>query len=53
MTEPSTRSVAVALNVTTFPAELVASCVISAGTVNAGYVVSATVMLNEFEPVFP
>ena len=38
--EPSTKSVAVAVNVTAAPAELVASTIISAGTVTVGEVVS-------------
>lgn len=39
-TEPSTASVAVALKVTTAPSGLVASCVMSPGTVSTGGVVS-------------
>ena len=49
--EPSTVSVAVAVNVTTAPAELVASVVISAGTVTTGAVVSTTVTVKVGVPV--
>ena len=51
--EPSTVSVAVAVNVTTAPAELVASVVISAGTVTTGSVVSRTVTVKVADPVLP
>ena len=51
--EPSTVSVAVAVNVTTAPAELVASVVISAGTVTTGAVVSTTVTVKVADPVLP
>ena len=51
--EPSTRSVAVAVNETTLPAELVASNVILAGNVRVGAVVSLTVMVNDAVPVLP
>ena len=51
--EPSTRSVAVAVNETTRPAELVASSVILAGNVSVGAVVSLTVMVNDAVPVLP
>ncbi len=51
--EPSTVSVAVAVNVTTAPAELVASAVISAGTVTTGSVVSRTVTVKVADPVLP
>jgi hypothetical protein len=44
---PLTRSMAVALNVTTAPLALVAVLVIAAGTVRTGGVVSRTVMVNE------
>ena len=49
--EPSTVSVAVAVNVTTTAAELVASVVISAGTVTTGAVVSTTVTVKVAVPV--
>ena len=49
--EPSTRSVAVAVNETTLPAELVASNVILDGNVSVGAVVSLTVMVKDPVPV--
>ena len=53
VTEPSTRSVAEAENVTTAPFALVGGTVMSAGSCNFGGVLSATVTLNEAEAVFP
>jgi hypothetical protein len=50
--EPSTRSDAVALNVTTAPEELVV-VVMSAGTETEGLVVSLTVTVNDAVPVLP
>ena len=49
--EPSTKSDAVAVNVTTRPAELVASNVILAGSESVGAVVSLTVMVKDPDPV--
>ena len=51
--EPSTVSVAVAVNVTTAPAELVASATMFAGTVTTGSVVSTTVTVKLADPVLP
>ena len=51
--EPSTVSVAVAVNVTTAPLGPVASAVISAGTVTTGAVVSTTVTVKSADPVLP
>jgi hypothetical protein len=51
--EPSTRSVAVAVNDTTLPAALVASTVMFGGSVNVGAVVSLTVTVNDAVPVLP
>jgi hypothetical protein len=51
--EPSTKSVAVAVNVTTVPEELGAATVMSAGTLTEGLVVSLTVTVNEPEAVLP
>src|SRR3989454_12036162 len=52
-TVPSRMSVADAVNVKTAPAALVASTVAFAGTVTAGAVVSRTVTVKVFVPVFP
>jgi hypothetical protein len=51
--EPSTRSVADALNVTVVPEELGAATVMSAGTETEGAVVSLTVIVNDAVPVLP
>jgi hypothetical protein len=45
-----TASVALALNVTTAPAEDVASATLSAGTVTTGAIVSCTTTLNDADP---
>ena len=52
-TLPSTRSVACADHETRAPAGLVASAVMSSGTVMAGAVVSRTVTVNVADPVLP
>ena len=51
--EPSTRSVAVAVNVATLPDALIASKVILAGSVSVGAVVSLTVTVKDADPVLP
>src|SRR5262245_1483490 len=51
--EPSTMSVAVAVNVTLAPAELIASAVIVAGTTNTGSVVSRIYTLKWLVAVLP
>src|SRR5919109_913417 len=50
---PSTVSVAEAAKLNVAPVALVASTVAFAGTVTTGFVVSATVTVNDAEPVFP
>jgi len=52
-TEPLTESVADAAKLTTAPAALVASAVMFAGTVTAGFVVSKTVTVRFAVPVLP
>src|SRR5215471_5167476 len=53
VTEPSTRSLALAVNVSTLPPGLVAESTRSAGTVTVGGVVSRTVALNEAADLLP
>src|SRR5688572_20409558 len=53
LTEPSTRSVAVAVKVTVAPAGPVASLMMSAGTVIVGGVLSVTITLKDVVWVFP
>jgi len=50
---PSTMSLAVAANVATAPAALVASLVMFAGQLTVGAVVSSTLTVKEFTPVLP
>jgi hypothetical protein len=52
-TEPSTTSVAVAVNAKLAPPALVASTLAFVGTVRTGAVVSVTVTVNEAIPVLP
>jgi hypothetical protein len=50
--EPSTKSVAVAVKVTTAPVGPVASATMFAGTVTTGAVVSTTVTVKLADPLF-
>jgi len=53
VSEPETRSLADAENVTTVPAGLLVAVVIAAGTVTEGGVVSTTATSNDFDAVAP